>query len=309
MSYVNRETADGLGYRAAVSLSGELAEYPATLITAKYCFAPVFRGFGLEAKLKVDAYMIGAYTMSLCAPVWQVFDSGGLVLEIPGLEAELDIAAAPRDLTERLEVEFARDSLGEYVWRGLPKSNLPETEARYYYESGSGWAGTVNGIPFAAEAPGAMSFTVGCNEEPMYGSPAFEPGGAFAGSAALAGGESPRFSYTAEADQNIPGAAMHSRIAMGAGGGSLSIEGEHLINLIDPGVAISMTEPPWSYRYNVTDRPGLSLSAARFSDANGNAWQGAVSPWFSYGGICSVTASGYFNAPGHTETAVPPFDE
>ena len=309
VSYVNREAADGLGYRMAVSLSGALAEYPSTLYSLKYCFAPVWRGFGLEAKLKVDAYFIGGYTASLCNPVWQVTDANGPVLEIEGLEAELDVRVRPRGLTERLDAGFVTDTRGEYVWRGLPKSNLPETEARYFYESGAGWAGEVNGVPFAAEAPGTVSFGIGYSEDPYYGEASFTPGGVFSGAAAMPFAQTPRYFYTAEADQTLGSRAVRSRLAMGAGGGALSMEGEHLVNLADQALSLSLTEPPWRYRYRVKDRPGLSLAGARFCDVNGNAWQGEASPWFEYAGVCAVSASGWFNAEGHTETAEPPFDE
>ena len=307
MSYVNREITDGLGQRITVTLSAAMREYPSTLISEKYCFAPAWQGFGLEARLQVDAYRFGAYTMSLCSPVWQVSDCNGLVLEIPGLEAELDVRIYPQNLRELLDPVFVTDNTGEYVWRGLDKSNLPETEARYTYASGSGWLGEVNGVPFAAEEVRLMNFSVGHDEVPKYGEASFTSGGDFAASAFLSHAGVPGYSYLAECDQTIGACPVHSWINMTADGGVISLEGDHLVGLANPRLELDITEPPWRYRYKVTDRPGLSLSGARFSDANGKAWTGETSPWFEYNGVSSVAAAGAFSGTGHTETVDPPF--
>ena len=311
MIYVNRAVGD-YGYKCAVYLSAELSEYPGTLINERYCTAPRFSGFGVNAELHIKSHEAGNYVFGFSDPVWHVTDAlGNTIITIPGLECGFSILVSPAS-DELAEIEFPTDNEGRYYWRGLPESNLPQTDLSFSYDltALSGW---VNGTPYSGATLTGPALTVGHTREPVYDMTETDPEGAFSGTAKFHGGPdfSDQYSYSAAAvGTDTAGNVYSCSFTAAAGGNFVSVSGANipLGFLSGARVSTSITSWPLAYEYDIKERNGRNLGNITFTDRNARTWTGGSSPRFEWKGVQTVEAAGAFSIPGHTESASPNFN-
>lgn len=309
MRFVNRDEST-CGYKCKVNLSAAIRHYSGTLLPTAYVFAPQFIGFGLICRLKVD-YLSLSQNNGVRNPVWHIYTSlGAELLTVEGLECSLDIAVRPSAMTEYANLDFCMSD-GEPEWVGLPESNLPRTEMTLDYETEGYYIGTVNGVDYSAYIPTSIELAVGHD---FTTSPYTEEGlpdsGELAASAVYSGDDDFQgsYTYTMTGRGSLGTETCDKTLILASHGNSITMEGENCGEFSEtPFISASVTSWPISYKYHITERSGLSLSAVSFSDRNGNNWRGASSDRYEYMGVQNVQAEGAFFGTSHSETADPVF--
>lgn len=295
MGYINRDL--NVGYTCRVMLSAEIAHYPNVYGDADIVQAPKFTGFGITTVFLTDRYMSG-FNIVHNNPRFEVYDVNGLVTTIYGNKAVLDIMVIPIDIVETVDFQFWQDmNTGEYLWRGLEKSNLPDTRMDIAYTSDSNYRGYVNGLLYSGATQGNMSLTRESNFIAIATGilPPSGAGGVFSGSASVMGNtdfEDNIYSYSISGNSVINGTNYSCQMLAEFRGNSVSLSGTNASAFNNPGIFADINSYPVRYRYLVSNAAGDISSLCEFSDINGKNWTGAKSPYFEYQGQQKILVSG-----------------
>lgn len=310
------------GRKLKVSLKGQICVYNRTMAGQPWPWVwpwgVKFEGFGLTAAFAPDLYRASADEGICNNPKWHIYDSAHSVddplLVVSGFAAELEIEVSPADFQELVDIDFSRDpNTGEYIWRGLPESGLPETIYTPSYSTNQTWQGTVNGVSFAAVDGAFVRLTEGA--EPVVkvydATQSNSPGGdACAGSVQFVKGldfvKTTR-TYSAAKSFNIHDDAVTGSVLITSTGTKLEMELAHPRGCsITPEATAAISAWPFMYNYTMKDRHGRGLVGTQFADVNGKRWSGGTSADYEYEGVQTVTARGGW--AGDTKQISPAFN-
>ena len=304
--YLNRTQADGLGMKCRVSLSAVIYEDTSGIFTQPVVNAVGFEGFSLKCEFAIDSWTQAGITTGFENPRWVVtslYDES-VITTIPGMDVELDIRVHEVGLKELFDWDFEMDQ-GEPVFRGGFKANLPHTLGTLSYTWEDECVGEVNGVTYtvggySSDTQNIALYISSVGGMYIYGQGTYTVGGALSGRACICADADFSADYTYRADD--PDGRW---VEMVSHGNSITMEGAD--NALGSFRIMSrIFDFPATYKYNVSERSGLDVSALDFADRNGNTWTGASSPAFEYEGVQTVRPAGAFGNPGHTETATPP---
>lgn len=307
MVYLNRQGFK-IAHKLSVQLSAAMREYPGTLAPQKIIDAPYFQGYGIKAELHYTALTAAGITHGFKDAFWRLADDAdNLITTIPGWGCGFEIYVYADNAQEFVDIEFEQVN-SEYIWAGLPESNLPHSILHPSY-AGTGLLGVVNNIPYNNAS--ASNVEIGCGRSAgslEYGTDTTSPFGDFSGSVIYYEGAPGGFEdllYRADVQQ----LGVDCFFQAHADGNGLQVTGEHITYGIIANARIyaAIAQHPAAYKYDIKERNGLNISGLHFSDVNGAIWVGGDSGWQNFGGRQTITASGASVNTGHTETVSPPF--
>ncbi|MBO4548522.1 MAG: hypothetical protein J5758_04825 [Abditibacteriota bacterium] len=309
------------GRKLKVSLKGQICTYNNTLAMQNQpqdvAYGIKFEAFGLTAAFAPDYY--GTAPMYVTNnPKWHIYDdlhsAADPLLVISGFDAELTIEVAPADFRELVDIDFDRDTqTGEYIWRGLPESGLPNTIYTPSYSADNAWTGTVNGTAFHAVGGSSVSLALGTEaQEYVYDISQQHGTGGDACSASVEFSEGLDFvkttrTYSAAMSRQIYDDTENCSVEIKSTGSGMEMTLVHPhVCSVTPQAVASISSWPFMYNYTLTDRNGRGLSGTRFSDVNGKTWSGGTSADYEYDGVQTVTARGGWT--GDTKSVSPAFN-
>ena len=309
------------GRKLKVTLKGQICTYNNTLamqnLPRDVAYGIKFEAFGLTAVFAPDFY--GAAPMYIINnPKWHIYDdqhsAADPLLVISGFEAELTVEVAPVNFRELVDIDFDRDtSTGEYIWRGLPESGLPNTIYTPSYNTDNTWTGAVNGTAFHAVGGSAVSLTAGA--EPVayvYDVTQQHGTGGDACSAYVEFSKGLDFvkatrTYSSAKSQAIFDDTEDCSVEIKSTGSGMEMTLSHPHACsVTPQAVASISGWPFMYNYTMKDRHGRGLADTQFADVNGKQWSGASSPDYEYEGVQTVTARGGWT--GDAKTVSPAFN-